>query len=91
MRQILLRSLSSVEIIERRRPGGDDDGVHGCKVGLFKPVQIGRDEMGYGFSILSVNSRALCALAYATQADAEEARAEVAQALEKAVEVTPQG
>jgi hypothetical protein len=61
-----------------------------CKVGFVKPVHLGRAEVGYGFSILSEDSRPLCALAYATQADAEEARAEVERALEKAVEVTPQ-
>ena len=62
-----------------------------CKVGFVKPVQMGRAEVGYGFSILSVNDRPLCALAYATQEDAEQARADVAWALEKAIEITPQG
>jgi hypothetical protein len=62
-----------------------------CTVGPVQPVTMGRAEVGYGFSILSVNGRPLCALAFATQEDAKQARAEVARALERAVEVTPQG
>ena len=42
---------------------------------------------GYGFSILSENNRPLVTLSFATREDAEEALAEVASAVEKAVEV----
>jgi hypothetical protein len=45
---------------------------------------------GYGFHILSEN-RLLVTLAFATWEDAEQARAEVARAVEKAVEITPHG
>ena len=62
-----------------------------CKVGVVQPVTVDGPKVGYGFSILSVNSRPLCALAFATQEDAEQARAEVARALERTVEVTSQG
>jgi tetratricopeptide (TPR) repeat protein len=46
---------------------------------------------GYGFSIRSENKRPLVTLSFATREDAEQARAEVASAVEKAIEVTPQG
>jgi hypothetical protein len=42
---------------------------------------------GCGFSILSENNRPLVTLSFATRDDAEEALAEVARAVEKAVEV----
>ena len=45
---------------------------------------------GYGFHIRSGN-RPVVHFAFATQEDAERARGEVASALEKAIEVTPQG
>jgi hypothetical protein len=45
---------------------------------------------GYGFHILSEN-RLLVTLVFATWEDAEEARAEVARAVERAVEITPHG
>ena len=64
-----------------------------CKVGVIQQMMIDSAEVGvgHGFSILSANNRPLCALAFATREDAEQARAEVARAVEKAVEVTPQG
>jgi hypothetical protein len=43
---------------------------------------------GYGFHILS-EDRPLVTLAFATWEDAEQARDEVARAVEKAVEITP--
>ena len=46
--------------------------------------------MGYGFSILSENNRLTVALSFATREDAEQARAGVAKAVEKAVEITSQ-
>jgi hypothetical protein len=46
---------------------------------------------GYGFSILSEKNRPLLTLSFETSEDAEKARAEGARAVEKAVEVTPQG
>ena len=62
-----------------------------CKVGEVQQVIVhSGDGYGYGFSILSGNNRPLVALSFATQEDAEQARAEVASAIEKAVEVTAQ-
>ena len=49
------------------------------------------DSDGYGFNILGGNKRPLVTLAFATWGDAEQARAEVERALERAVEVTPHG
>lgn len=64
-----------------------------CKVGAVQPMQMDSAEVsvGYGFSILSANNRPLCALAFATREDPEQAHAAVARAVERAVEVTPQG
>jgi hypothetical protein len=61
-----------------------------CKAGDVQPVSMG-DSDGYGFNILSGNNRPLVTLAFATWGDAEQARAEVERALEKAIEVTPHG
>ena len=57
-----------------------------CKAGDVQPVSMG-DSDGYGFNILSGNNRPLVTLAIATWGDAEQAE----RALEKAIEVTPQG
>jgi hypothetical protein len=46
---------------------------------------------GYGFSIRSENKRPLVTPSFGTREDAEQARAEVVNAIEKAIEVTPQG
>lgn len=64
-----------------------------CKVGVIQHTRMDSAEVGvgYGFSILSADNKPLCALAFGTQEDAEQARAEVARAVEKAIEVTPQG
>jgi hypothetical protein len=64
-----------------------------CKVGEIISVTIhsGDTGAGYGFSILSENDRPLVTLSFETWEDAEKARAEVARAVERAVEVTPQG
>ena len=62
-----------------------------CKVSDVQRVIMGGDDGdGYAFSILSGNNRPLVALSFATRKDAEEARAKVASAVEKAVEVMPQ-
>ena len=50
----------------------------------------GGDGYGYGFHIRSGN-RPVVHFAFATQENAERARDEIASALEKAIEVTPQG
>ena len=47
--------------------------------------------VGYGFSILSQGGLPLCSLSFATREDAEEAQGAVVRAVEKAIEVTPQG
>jgi hypothetical protein len=65
-----------------------------CKVSDVGPVVVHSDDIGsgYGFSILGgAHGRPLVAFAFATKADADQARAEVAKAVEKAVEITPQG
>jgi hypothetical protein len=65
-----------------------------CKVGDVESVIVhGGDEgSGYGFSILGgPHGLPLVGFAFATEADAERARAEVAKAVERAVEITPQG
>ena len=64
-----------------------------CKVSEVMPVTLpsGVAGAGYGFSIRSENNRPLVTLSFATREDAEEALAEVARAVEKAVAVTPQG
>jgi hypothetical protein len=46
---------------------------------------------GYGFSIRGENKRPLVMLSFGTREDAEHARAEVANAVEKVMEVTLQG
>jgi hypothetical protein len=53
-------------------------------------VHSGDIGAGYGFSILSEKNRPLVTLSSETWEDAEQARAEIARAVEKAVEVTPQ-
>ena len=58
-----------------------------CNVDDVQRVSVG-DSDGYGFHILSEN-RLLVTLAFATWEDAEQARAEVERALERAAEVTP--
>ena len=64
-----------------------------CKVSEVMPVTLpsGVAGAGYGFSIRSENNRPLVTLSFATREDAEQAQAEVASAVEKAVEVRPQG
>ena len=58
-----------------------------CKVGAVQKVTA-----GYGFSILGGDhGRPLVAFAFATEADAEQARAEIEKVVAKAVEITPQG
>ena len=57
-----------------------------CKTGEVSPVGD-----GYGFSILSEKGRPLVALSFATRVGAEQARADVARAVERALEITPQG
>jgi hypothetical protein len=63
-----------------------------CKVGDVRQVKMesGEAGVGYGFSILSENSRPIVALSFATREDAEQAWAGVVKAVEKAVEITPQ-
>ena len=64
-----------------------------CKVGDVRQVKMesGEAGVGYGFSILSENSRPIVALSFATRDDADQARACVAKVVEKAVEIMPQG
>jgi hypothetical protein len=64
-----------------------------CKVSDVKSVSVQSSDAGYGygFSILSEKNRPLVTLSFETQGEAEQARAEIARAVEKAVEVTPQG
>jgi hypothetical protein len=64
-----------------------------CKTSEVVPVTLpsGVAGAGYGFSIRSENNRPLVTLSFATREDAEQARAEVARAVERAVEVRPQG
>jgi hypothetical protein len=61
-----------------------------CKVDDAVQQMTGSDDDGYGFHIRSKN-RPVVTLLFATQEDAEQARAEVARAVEKAIEVTPHG
>ncbi len=61
-----------------------------CKVGEVMPATLrGGYASGYGFGILSENGRPLCFLAFATEADAIEARDGVAKAVARAAEITP--
>ena len=71
-------------------------------LGLFRISSEGIDQViaelsankpcsGYGFSIRTENKRPLVTQSFGTREDAEQARAEVASAVEKAIEVTPQG
>jgi hypothetical protein len=53
-------------------------------------MDSGEAGVGYGSSILRENSRPIVALSFATREDAEQTRAGVAKAVEKAVEITPQ-
>ncbi len=65
-----------------------------CKVGEVDEVMVqsGNVGLGYGFRILGgASKRPLVAFAFATKADAMQARAEIEKAVAKAVEITPQG
>jgi hypothetical protein len=63
-----------------------------CEVGDVMSVALHSGDEGYGFGIVGgPQKRPLVAFAFAAQADAEQARAEVAKVVEKAVEITPQG
>jgi hypothetical protein len=59
-----------------------------CKVGEVMATS-GGDELRYGFGILSERGRPLLFLAFKTRDDAAQARAEVVNAVAKAVEITP--
>jgi hypothetical protein len=63
-----------------------------CKVGDVQSVTVhsGDVAFGYGFGIQSDN-RPVVYFSFATEDDAKQARIEVAKAVEKAIEVTPQG
>jgi hypothetical protein len=63
-----------------------------CEVSEVMPMTLpsGVAGAGYGFRIRSENKRPLVTLSFGTREDAEQARAEVASAVEKAIEVTPQ-
>jgi hypothetical protein len=54
-------------------------------------MESGEAGVGYGFNILSENSRPIVALSFVTRDDADQARACVAKVVEKAVEIMPQG
>jgi hypothetical protein len=64
-----------------------------CKVGEIISVTIHSSDAGagYGFGILSEKNRPLVTLSFETRGDAEQARAEVVRAVEKAAEIVPQG
>jgi hypothetical protein len=64
-----------------------------CKVGEIISVTLhsGDAGVGYGFSILSEKNRPLVTLSFEAQGDAEHARAEIARAVEMAIEITLQG
>jgi len=62
-----------------------------CKVDEAVQRMTGSDDDGYGFHIRSGNNRPLVTLMFATEKDAEEARAEVAMAVARATEITPHG
>ena len=64
-----------------------------CKVGDVRQLKMesGEAGVGYGFNILSENSRPIVALSFATRDDADQARACVAKVVEMAVEIMPQG
>jgi hypothetical protein len=62
-----------------------------CKVDDAVQQMTGSDEDGYGFHIRSVGNRPIVTLMFATQKDAEQARGEIARAVEKAIEVTSHG
>ena len=64
-----------------------------CRVGETISVTIhsGNAEAGYASASSARKNRPLVTLSFETRGDAEQARAEVARAVEKAVEVTPQG
>jgi hypothetical protein len=51
----------------------------------------GSDDDGYGFHIRSGGNRPIVTLMFATKEDAEQARGEIAGAVEKAIEVTSHG
>jgi hypothetical protein len=62
-----------------------------CKVDEAVQSMTGSDDDGYGFHIRSGGNRPIVTLMFATQEDAEQARGEIARAMEKAVEITPHG
>ena len=64
-----------------------------CEVSEVMPVTLpsGVAGAGYGCSIRSENKRPLVTPSFGTREDAEQARAEVVNAVEKAIEVTLQG
>ena len=51
----------------------------------------GSDDDDYGFHIRSGGNLPIVTLMFVTQEDAEQARGEIARAMEKAVEITPHG
>jgi hypothetical protein len=62
-----------------------------CKVDDAVQSMTGSDEDGHGFHIRSGGNRPIVTLMFATQHDAEQARGEIARAVEKAIEVTSHG
>ena len=62
-----------------------------CKVSEVMPVTLPSGVAGAFFSIRSENNRLLVTLSFGTREDAEQARAEVVRAVEKAVEIAAHG
>jgi hypothetical protein len=62
-----------------------------CKVDQAVQRMTGSDDDGYGFHIRSGGNRPIVTLMFATQEDAEQARGDIARAVEKAIEVTSHG
>jgi hypothetical protein len=62
-----------------------------CKVDEAVQRMTGSDDDGYGFHIRSGGNRPIVTLMFATKEDAEQARGEIAGAVEKAIEVTSHG
>jgi hypothetical protein len=80
--------------LRRRRHEPKMESYTNCKVGEVGEVMVqsGNVGFGYGFRILGgAYGRPLVAFAFATEANAKQARAEIEKAVAKAVEVTPQG
>jgi hypothetical protein len=61
-------------------------GYTNCKVGEVQKVTA-----GYGFVIRDGYKRLVVTFAFATEADAAQARAEIEKVVAKAIEITPQG